>query len=144
MTRKYHRSVSGILIKGHRVASGLSADSPYPGGSIALQTPFFKKLGLDLSPFYQGTLNIDIQPESFEMREPDYVFKAVNWIDIIPPEDFFFKHCRLSGHFFKMDGLIYYPSPKTKVQHFQAASLIEILAPYIPNLKYGSSVTLQY
>ena len=38
--------VKGIIRPGHQVASGQSSQSPYPQGTIALQTPFFQSLGL--------------------------------------------------------------------------------------------------
>ena len=49
-------TMSGIINKGHGVASGASTSSPYPTGSIAMQAPFFKARGLDLSGCYFGTL----------------------------------------------------------------------------------------
>jgi hypothetical protein len=52
----------GCLRPGHQVASGLAVNNPYPAGTIAMQTPFFKALGLDLSGFYVGTLNVSIAP----------------------------------------------------------------------------------
>jgi hypothetical protein len=36
-------------VSGHGVASGQAAASPYPAGTIALQSPHFASLGLDLS-----------------------------------------------------------------------------------------------
>ncbi len=44
--------------QGHGVASGRAPDSPYPAGTIALQAPLFARHGLDLSPFFPGTLNL--------------------------------------------------------------------------------------
>ena len=38
----------------------VSADSPYPDGSIPLQMPHFAARGLDLLPYYPATLNISI------------------------------------------------------------------------------------
>ena len=58
----------GVLFKGHGVASGqalssgASGISPYPKGTIAMQSPFFAALGLDLSPYWPGTLNLSFAP----------------------------------------------------------------------------------
>ena len=44
--------VSGRVCSGHGVASGRSAGqphNPYPAGTIAMQMPYFKALGLDVS-----------------------------------------------------------------------------------------------
>jgi len=54
--------VSGILVEGHRVASGPSKE--YPFGSLERQKPFFKAGGLDLERFFPGTLNIFLRPET--------------------------------------------------------------------------------
>ena len=51
--------LTGRLCSGHGVASGRSNESPYPNGTIRMQAPVFKALGLDLSGCYFGTLNID-------------------------------------------------------------------------------------
>ncbi len=46
------QGVEGIIERGHQVASGMASDSPYPKGTIEMQTPFFQNLGLDLSAFF--------------------------------------------------------------------------------------------
>jgi len=50
--------VPGIVIKGHRVASGPSKEYPY--GSLEPQKSFFKAQGLNLDRFFPCTLNISI------------------------------------------------------------------------------------
>ena len=52
------KQVSGIIKSGHQVASGIAKNNPYEKGTVAMQLPFFRDLGLDLSDFYLGTLNI--------------------------------------------------------------------------------------
>jgi len=47
--------INGKLIQGHQVASGTSPTSPYPQDTIATQMPFFQKLGLDLTEYFQPT-----------------------------------------------------------------------------------------
>ena len=44
--------ISGTIIKGYGVASGSGEDKTFPAGTIKMQAPFFKKLGLDISNLY--------------------------------------------------------------------------------------------
>jgi hypothetical protein len=62
--------VSGIVVEGHRVASGPSKEYPY--GSLERQIPFFRSGGLDLDGYFHGTLNISIAPLRFEMLQPSF------------------------------------------------------------------------
>jgi hypothetical protein len=39
-------------------------------------------------------------------------------------------------------GLIYYPHPATKPEHFQKPDVLELLLPWIEGLDYGSRITL--
>ncbi len=135
--------LDGIVQAGHGVASGRAVASPYPAGTIALQLPFFQHLGLDLSAFFPGTLNISIAPHTFELVRPDYCFRQVAWTDRHPPEDFSFVHCRVVYAEITYDSLIYYPHPETKRVHFQPASLLEVLAPRIAGIGNGDRLQLQ-
>ena len=87
--------VSTRLIAGHGVASGRSADSPYPNGTIEMQRPFFKALGLDLSRCWPGTLNLSAAPLDLRLRDPDRCFPLVAWTDRHPPETFSFWRIQL-------------------------------------------------
>ncbi|WP_318731544.1 MULTISPECIES: hypothetical protein [unclassified Roseofilum] len=138
------QKVDGIIQLGHQVASGTALDSPYPRGTIEMQTPFFKALGLDLTPFFPGTLNIAISPKTFELVEPEFTFRSVNWTEHTLPEDFSFSRCRVSFQDQKYDSLIYYPHPETKIRHFHNPSILEILAPLISEIRYGSRVEIEY
>ena len=107
-----------------------------------MQTPFFKALGLDLAPFFPGTININISPNQFKLIAPQYTFRNVEWAEGFSAEDFSFSPCRLSYQNTNFDGLIYYPHPETKVRHFQNPSIVEVIAPLILGLKYGDRITL--
>lgn len=135
-------TISGMIIAGHGVASGIATDSPYPKSTIELQTPFFQARGLDLRPYFPGTLNVSIAPHQFEIKCPLYTFAAVNWTPAHPPETFSFCQCWLQFQGDRFQGLIYYPHPETKRIHFQAASVLEVLMPKIGNIHYGDSVLL--
>ena len=67
--------LTGILMQGHQVASRPS--TAYPYSSLEKQKPYFKDLGLDLSPYFNGTLNISIAPLEFEMSKPEFTFPLV-------------------------------------------------------------------
>lgn len=130
--------IEGVVQQGHGVASGMNSESPYPTGTIATQSPFFKNLGLDLSSYWQGTINLSFKPLELVLHKPDYNFKNMYWTDLHPPETFSFwkiKIYSLDNH--GINGLIYYPHPETKSRHWQSSSTLEILAPRIDNLKTG-------
>jgi len=135
--------IKGKIVKGHGVASGISKNTPYPKGSLEMQFPFFKKMGLDLYHFYKGTINIDISPFLWKPLNPDYYLKQVNWTDQIPPESFMFFECKLIFDSKTYPGIIYFPDPKTKVQHYQEENMIEVISSEIPNLEYGLGITIE-
>jgi hypothetical protein len=128
-------------MQGHQVASRPSAAYPY--SSVEKQKPYFKALGLDLSPYFTGTLNISIAPLEFEMIAPEFTFPLVEWTNLHPPETFSFSRCKVIFNGKEYAGLVYYPHPETKKAHFHNSSLIEVIAYEIPNLKYGDSIELE-
>lgn len=134
--------VSGIVVEGHRVASGPS--QAYPYGSLERQLPLFKAAGLDLSGFFRGTLNISIAPAVFKLVKPAHTFRQVAWTDLHPPEDFSFCPCQVAvaGTQRWYPGYVYYPHPETKIRHHQNPSLIEVIAEKIEGVGYGSRLTL--
>ena len=136
--------IQGEIQQGHGVASGKNAQSPYPNGTIAMQAPFFKDLGLDLFNFWPGTLNISFKPLEVVLSNPDFTVENMSWTNLHPPETFSFwkiKLCHLDDCVVK--GLIYYPHPETKSRHWQAASTLEVLAPWIENLDYGCPLKIK-
>jgi hypothetical protein len=136
-----HTIVSGVVVAGYRVASGPSKDYPY--GTLEKQIPLFKLLGLNLSRFYLGTLNVSIAPATFELQNPQYTFRQVAWTDLHPPEDFSFSRCSVRFKGASYAGYVYYPHPQTKKRHFESASLLEIITLFIPDLQYGERVELE-
>jgi len=133
--------LSGMIVEGYRVASGPSKDYPY--STLEKQIPLFKQLGLNLDGFYLGTLNISIAPATFELSNPEYTFRQVEWTDLHPPEDFSFSHCKIRYKGGSYAGYVYYPHPETKKRHFESASLIEVISVYIPGIHYGEMVELE-
>ena len=130
--------IHGTLVQGYRVASGPSRDYPY--GALDGQRPFFKVRGLDLEPYFNGTLNIDIRPNTFKLVKPEFTFQYVEWTDLHPPEHFSFSRCRVIYKDIEYEGWVYYPHPETKIRHFQDPSLLEVIAVPIPDIKYGDEL----
>ncbi len=135
--------ISGIIQPGHQVASGMASNSPYALGTIEMQLPCFDKLGLDLSNYFLGTLNISLAPHKFKVCNPKYTFPLVKWHPDYPAETFSFSPCQIIFREAEYEGLIYYPHPETKIGHFQADSILEAIAPPIPEIKYGDAVQLK-
>ena len=130
--------IHGTLVQGYRVASGPSKDYPY--GALDRQRPIFKSRGLDLSSYFNGTLNIDIRPRAFKLIKPEFTFQNVEWTDLHPPEHFSFSRCKVVYKQIEYDGWVYYPHPETKLRNFQNPSLLEVIAYPIPEIKYGDEV----
>jgi CTP-dependent riboflavin kinase len=140
MTASWHR-LTGILVQGHQVASRPSAAYPY--SSLEKQKPHFKDRGLDLSTYFNGTLNISIEPREFEMSKPELTFPMIEWTDLHPPETFSFSCCKVKFEGKEYAGWVYYPHPETKKTHFQNPSLIEVITYEIANIKYGDAIELE-
>ena len=128
----------GTIVQGYRVASGPSKDYPY--GALDRQRPIFKSRGLDLGSYFNGTLNINIHPHTFELIKPEFTFQHVEWTDLHPPEHFSFSRCKVIYKNIEYEGWVYYPHPETKLRHFQDPSLLEVIARRIPEIKYGDEV----
>jgi len=139
-----YQSLIATIRQGHRVASGKADNSPYPIGTIEMQIPYFKKLGLDLSHLFKGTLNLNIEPNTFEVIAPEFTFRNVHWAEGFPAEDFSFSSCSVLYKGREYSGYIYYPHPDTKIGHFHSSSLIEVICEAIDGIGYGGRVELRY
>jgi len=131
-------------MQGHRVASGLNGNPRFPGGTLLMQQPHFLVLGLDIGVFHRGTLNVSIAPLSYRVVKPRLTFRDVKWHLIEPKEDFSFFDFRLAKPVHEpVAGLIYYPHPDTKPEHFQAPDVLELLLPFVDGLHYGMELSLE-
>jgi len=132
------------LVAGHRVASGQAGDSPYPAGTIALQTPHFLAAGLDLSACFPGTLNLAFPGAEWRLSDPSWHIPALLWTDRHPPETFSFWPARLrwTGAVAPVEGWIYWPHLETKQRHFQPPDRLEVLAPWIPAIASAPQIEL--
>lgn len=139
-------SIPVKIIQGYGVASGKCKDPRFPQGSVALQLPFFEKNGLDTSSFYPGTLNLDLSPYSYKLLNPTFQFNRVKWTPYLPAENFSFFSCQLNLSEVHGDQhytcYVYWPHPSTKPDFHQPRSVLEVIAPFIPNLDYGKRLIL--
>lgn len=134
----------GIVTQGHGVASGQARNPRFPQGTLKLQKPLFKAQGFSLEGYFLGTINLSISPRRYRVKQPKATFKNVDWSSDSPPEDFSFFDCRVlldAGK--KQPGLIYYPHPETKPEHFQSPDILEVLTDFIQDLSYGDELTLE-
>ncbi|HXA46131.1 MAG TPA: hypothetical protein VNW52_00770 [Burkholderiaceae bacterium] len=133
---------TGKIIAGYGVASGRASDCPFPGGSIRQQQPYFLAQGVDLSPYFAGTLNVDLAPHI--PHPAGYVFDGnLRWFGDLE-EHFILSRVELTVNGRHFSGLWYYPDPATKVDHFQSASVVELLMPWIEGLDSGDLVTVRF
>jgi hypothetical protein len=135
--------IEGKVIAGYGVASGKGKDPRYPNGTLMLQLPYFKEKGLDLSSYFRGTINIDISPYTFTIKKPTYYITDIDWSKHIPPENFYFFEVTLLFKEKKYNGLIYMPDPKTKTDHHQINTMLEVLMPHIEGMENGVAVKLE-
>lgn len=135
--------IKGKISPGHGVASGISGDDRYPGGTLRQQLPFFADKGLDLSPYYLGTINLDIAPFSYKLGQPKHFLKEINWSSYIPPENFYFFDVVAYKEGNSYDGLIYMPDPDTKVEHEQEKTVLELILPKMEGVAYGDIIEIE-
>ncbi len=95
---------------------------------------------MDLDNYFNGTLNIDIRPYTFQLFKPESTFYNVEWTDLHPPEHFSFSRCKVIYKDIEYEGWVYYPHPETKRRNFQNPSLLEVIAYPIPEIQYGDEV----
>lgn len=137
------REIVGVVKRGYGVASGIAGDTRFPRGTLQLQIPHFKTLGLDLSDCHPGTINLDISPLTYTVGVPDYRFAQMRWSSDVPAETFSFCTCRVYHWGTAVPGWIYYPDPETKPEHFHDASTLEILAPWLEGVGVGDALTIE-
>lgn len=136
--------VKAEVVRGYGIASGKNFDARFPKGTIAMQLPFLKDRGLDLSSFHLGTLNIDITPSCYKFIKASFCFEKVKWSNDLPPETFSFYPCKISlpDQDFRVSSLVYWPHPSTKPEFNQKEGVLEILAPRLRSVSYGSKIII--
>lgn len=135
--------VRGVVVRGHRVASGAKRDPRFPEGTLAMQTPHFRAAGIDITGFHGGTLNLDIAPSRIVIVDPVVTLRDVRWHPTEPPEDFSFVECRIGTDPDDLvAGLVYHPHPETKPEHYQPPTIVEVIAPWIDGAVPGAALVL--
>lgn len=140
---------AGIIVRGHRVASGACGDPRFPLGSIAAQLPYFRAqvpsfeayLG---GPAHAGTINLGFRGRRVALGRAELVVSQVAWTDCFPPENFFLSRAELEANGRVHRVFLYVPDPATKPDHPAAPDGVELLAQFIPDLAYGDSVILRW
>ena len=135
--------IKGKITTGYGIASGKTDDTRFSMGTIHMQAPFFKKLGLDFTNYFKGTLNVDIAPYCYQVNYPKHYFKNVKWTPNIPSENFYFFDVTADFKGETYLGLIYLPDPITKVAHLQPKTVIEIILPFIKDIRAGDKILLE-
>lgn len=143
MSRVDTSRLIGRIVSGHGVASGRSDGSPYPAGTIAMQTPVFRQAGLDLSDCWPGTINLSFAPLELRLKDPDHCFPHLRWTDLHPPETFsFWRVDLIAENGQQACGWVYRPHPETKQRHWQSSSTLELLAPRLNGVKPNSRMEI--
>lgn len=124
------------------MASGRAADSPYPGGTIALQAPFFAAQGIALDAYFPGTLNVDLAPHLPPPPRPVFD-RRLRWFGTLE-ERFLLTPVALRHAGRVHEGLWYLPDPATKPAHFQRATVVELLLPWIEGLPADAQVEVGF
>jgi len=127
------------------VASGSNFDHRFPNGTLAMQIPIFQKMGLDLSAFFQGTVNVDISPKNFLLKQPLFRFNDVKWSQDLRAENFSFFPCKIRTTDQLKDGvefLVYWPHPSTKPEFHQAENTLELIGPHLASVAYGTDLII--
>jgi hypothetical protein len=108
-----------------------------------MQAPHFLERGLDISHFHAGTVNVSIAPHRYRILRPRLTLRHVPWHPTEPAEDFsFFDVQLLLKDAAPVSGLIYYPHPETKPEHFQKSDVLELLLPWTDRVDEGREVGL--
>jgi hypothetical protein len=131
--------VIGVVEPGLGYASGVRSEK-YPEGTINLQRPHFAKRGFDISHCFGGTINLSIAPRRCRIKAPEWVFRDVRWTDRRAAETFFLGRCRIENGAEKVDGFIYCPDPGGKDSTVDNPCQLQLLAPLIPNVSYGTQL----
>jgi hypothetical protein len=158
------KEVGAVIKPGYRVASGRALEGHdqrfnADGGTIRLQIPKFRELGLDMDRYFggkpdeayvAGTLGCDISPVRMTIRRHEYHFRSVRWTDKFDQErpgfteDFYLSEASILFRGTSFKALIYIPAPETKPAHFRPPTTIEVIAQKIDGIGYGDRVTLLY
>jgi hypothetical protein len=130
--------IVGTIVRGTQTASGHSAFTDC-GGTLGLQIPIFRSLGLDLGWAYRGTLNVDISPLELEIICPDFHLIDVVWLRELPAETFHFLFVTVHTETVSAYGVIYRPIKRTKIGIYPGDHILELITIDLP-VTIGSTI----
>lgn len=129
------------MTHGHGVAS--KASKLYPAGTISLQYPHFKNLGLDLGHCYGGTVNLSIAPARCTIHKPSLYLQDVDWYPSRGrTENFLICDCAIKVVGGYVLGYIYQPDIKTKIEHYDDPHALQVISPFIEGLQDSENISL--
>jgi hypothetical protein len=137
-------------MRGYRLCSGESPeDRRFPGGTLRMQMPFFAAAGFDLDRYFAGdfvfgTLNLSVAPGIIRVKKPEVFLAGIKWSPVFPAENFYLSPARIRHGGTTYRALVYIPDPATKIDHFQAPSVIEVIAQHVAGIRYDDETTLLY
>jgi hypothetical protein len=153
--------ITGVVSRGYQFASGAAVGrekkpSPFSAGTIALQMPHFRDVGIDLEDMVPGlklaTINLEIG-NKVRLLRADYSAR-IDWTanedERIDPEQFSFIRCcfiyKAGGPdvpYAYYPGLIYYPHPETKpTTNWHHFDKLEVLTQEVRGLAYGTPAAI--
>lgn len=135
-------SIEGEIIQGSKGASGLAyGPESQNKGTIAKQKPYFKSAGVKRSDsWYEGTINLRIEPRKIRILKPDYIVIA-EWKPNIT-ETFWLVDVTMKHKDKCYPAYIYYPCPLPEKTH--PDTIIELLAEKIESLNYGDVASIEF
>lgn len=131
----------GKIVQGLQGASGLGyKSSPGDTGNIVKQKPYFKSAGVKrVDSWYDGTINLSIEPKKLKILKPNYVVTA-EWIPNIV-ETFWLVDVILEHKGERYPAYIYYPCLSPMKAH--PDTIIELLVKKVKSLSYGDTATVE-
>ena len=133
--------IHGEIVRGLRGASGLAYKSSLSNvGTIAKQKPYFKSARVErVDSWYEGTINLSIEPKKLKILKPDYVVTA-KWMPNTV-ETFWLVDVVLEYKGKRYPAYIYYPCPSPVKAH--ADNIIELLTEKVESLSCGDTATIE-
>ena len=139
-------TVSGVVVEGYRIASGLNREGAITGpngevvrDSFVRQRKFFEAEIPEMKSVWTGTINLSIAPKACHMLKWDYEVTC-EWQPGTVETFGIVKDVILRARGGMYNGFIYYPLPSPI--HSPRHDLIELLAPKIEGLAYGDEVSI--
>ena len=137
---EFDLSLTGTVAKGYGHASG---SAKYPEGTINLQKIAFLKHGLDIRMCFSGTINLSIAPSTYEVAQPEFILKGVEWKSGRIPENFFIGRALIITNGQEIPAYVYLPDPTTKTGSTDNPQHLQLLAPFIEGLHTGAALTVK-